>query len=139
MPEDPSPHNAFIFIGSLLRLAKQAIQAVLRGCPAYPMWRERWSRAARARSSAREGKGLTALPLGSLHIAQRMHLYPTPTGHEPLGVQLMSDFAHISLLDVAMALELVGFALILVCVLTPLALCVLMPASTTALSLAVVL
>jgi uncharacterized membrane protein YphA (DoxX/SURF4 family) len=68
-----------------------------------------------------------------------LHLYPMPTGDEPLGAQLMAAFVHSKLLDVAMAMELVAGALILCGVLTPVALCVLMPVSTCAVYWAVVL
>ena len=60
-------------------------------------------------------------------------LYPEPTGHAPLAAQLMGAFIHSGLLNVAMAMQLAGGALILAGVLAPLALCVLMPVSTCAL------
>jgi uncharacterized membrane protein YphA (DoxX/SURF4 family) len=66
-------------------------------------------------------------------------LYPMPTGHEPLAVQLMAAFVHSGLLDVAMIIELVTGALILVGALVPVALCVVMPVSTCALYWAVIL
>ena len=68
-----------------------------------------------------------------------LHLYPTPTGHEPLAVQLMDAFVHSRLYDVAMVIQLVAGALILAGVLVPVALCVLMPVSTCAVYWAVVL
>ncbi len=68
-----------------------------------------------------------------------LHLYPTPMGHEPLGMQLMAAFVHSKLYDVAMAMELVAGALILAGVVTPVALCVLMPVSTCAVYWSVVL
>lgn len=60
-------------------------------------------------------------------------LWPAPTGHEPLAMQLMAAFLNSGLFDVAMAIELVTGALILAGLLVPLALCVLMPVSTCAL------
>jgi hypothetical protein len=60
-------------------------------------------------------------------------LWPMPTGHEPLAVQLMSAFVHSRLFDVAMAIELVAGALILTGFFVPVALCVVMPVSTCAL------
>lgn len=60
-------------------------------------------------------------------------LWPEPTGHEPLAVQLMAAFMHSGLLDVAMAIELAAGALILTGLLVPVALCVVMPVSTCAL------
>jgi uncharacterized membrane protein YhaH (DUF805 family) len=59
--------------------------------------------------------------------------WPTPTGHEPLAIQLMSALVHSRLLDVAMAIQLVTGALLLAGVLVPVALCVVMPVSTCAL------
>ena len=66
-------------------------------------------------------------------------LWPMPTGHEPLAVQLMSALVHSRLFDVAMAIELVTGALILAGFFVPLALCVVMPVSTCALYWAVIL
>ncbi len=66
-------------------------------------------------------------------------LWPIPTGHEPLAVQLMSAFVHSRLFDVAMAIELVTGALILTGFFVPVALCVVMPVSTCALYWSVVL
>jgi hypothetical protein len=65
--------------------------------------------------------------------------WPTPTGHEPLAIQLMAAFLHSRLFDVAMAIELVAGALILAGWLVPLALCVVMPVSTCALFWAAIL
>jgi uncharacterized membrane protein YphA (DoxX/SURF4 family) len=59
-------------------------------------------------------------------------LYPLPTGHEPLAVQLMTALVHSRLLDVVVAIELVTGALVLIGVLVPLALCVVMPLSVCA-------
>jgi putative oxidoreductase len=59
-------------------------------------------------------------------------LYPMPTGHEPLAVQLMTALVHSHLIDVVMAIELVTGALILAGVFVPLALCVVMPISVCA-------
>jgi uncharacterized membrane protein YhaH (DUF805 family) len=60
-------------------------------------------------------------------------LWPVPTGHEPLAVQLMDAFIHSGLFNVAMTIELVAGALILAGFFVPVALCVVMPVSTCAL------
>jgi hypothetical protein len=60
-------------------------------------------------------------------------LWPMPTGHEPLAIQLMSALVHSRLFDVAMAIQLVTGALILTGFFVPVALCVVMPVSTCAL------
>jgi uncharacterized membrane protein YhaH (DUF805 family) len=60
-------------------------------------------------------------------------LWPVPTGHEPLAIQLMNALVHSRLLDVAMAIQLITGALILTGFFVPVALCVLMPVSTCAL------
>jgi uncharacterized membrane protein YphA (DoxX/SURF4 family) len=60
-------------------------------------------------------------------------LWPEPTGHEPLAVQLMNALVHSRLIDVVMTIELVTGALILAGFFVPLALCVVMPISTCAL------
>ncbi len=62
-----------------------------------------------------------------------LSLWPVPTGHEPLAVQLMSALVHSRLFDVAMAIQLVAGALILTGFFVPVALCVVMPVSTCAL------
>ncbi len=59
--------------------------------------------------------------------------WPTPTGHEPLAVQLMAALVHSRLFDVAMAIQLITGALILTGLFVPVALCVVMPVSTCAL------
>jgi uncharacterized membrane protein YphA (DoxX/SURF4 family) len=59
-------------------------------------------------------------------------LYPLPTGHEPLAMQLMNGMMHSHLLDVVMGIELVTGALILIGVFVPAALCVVMPLSVCA-------
>jgi uncharacterized membrane protein YhaH (DUF805 family) len=66
-------------------------------------------------------------------------LWPVPSGHEPLAIQLMSALVHSSLLDVAMAIQLITGALILAGFFVPLALCVVMPISTCALYWSVIL
>jgi uncharacterized membrane protein YhaH (DUF805 family) len=68
-----------------------------------------------------------------------LSLWPLPTGHEPLAIQLMSALVHSRLIDVAMAIQLVSGALILGGRLVPLALCVVMPVSTCAVYWAVIL
>jgi uncharacterized membrane protein YhaH (DUF805 family) len=60
-------------------------------------------------------------------------LWATPTGHEPLAIQLMAALVHSRLFDVAMAIQLVTGALILTGFFVPVALCVVMPISTCAL------
>ncbi len=66
-------------------------------------------------------------------------LWPVPTGHEPLAIQLMDALAHSGLLGVAMMIQLLTGALILAGLFVPVALCVVMPVSTCALYWAVVL
>ena len=62
-----------------------------------------------------------------------LSLWPMPTGHEPLAIQLMSALVHSRLIDVAMTIQLVTGALILTGFFVPVALCVVMPISTCAL------
>jgi uncharacterized membrane protein YphA (DoxX/SURF4 family) len=59
-------------------------------------------------------------------------LYPEPAGSVALAVQLMDALVHSGLMDVAMAIELVAGALILIGVFTPAALAVVMPISICA-------
>ncbi len=66
-------------------------------------------------------------------------LWPMPTGHEPLAIQLMNAFLHSGLLGVAMTIELLTGVSILVGLFVPVALCVVMPVSTCALYWAAVL
>jgi uncharacterized membrane protein YhaH (DUF805 family) len=66
-------------------------------------------------------------------------LWPTPTGQEPLAIQLMNALVHSGLLDIAMAIQMVAGALILAGFFIPIALCVVMPISTCALYWSVVL
>ena len=68
-----------------------------------------------------------------------LHLYPEPTGHEPLAMQLMAALVHSHLLDVAMIIQLAAGALILTGFFVPVALCVAAPISTCAAFWAVVL
>ncbi|HEY5410215.1 MAG TPA: DoxX family membrane protein [Caulobacteraceae bacterium] len=68
-----------------------------------------------------------------------LHLYAEPVGHTPLAIQLMTALEDGWMLDVAMVIELVTGALILVGVLAPLALCVVMPISVCAAFWAVIL
>ena len=75
--------------------------------------------------------GLWMLANGANHFF--FALWPEPTGHEPLAVQLMDALVHSRLLDVVMAIELVTGALILANLFVPVALCVVMPISTCAL------
>ena len=65
--------------------------------------------------------------------------YPAPSGTGPLAVQLMGALVHIGLLDVAMGIQLVTGALILVGVFVPAALCVVMPITVCAAYWAVIL
>jgi uncharacterized membrane protein YhaH (DUF805 family) len=60
-------------------------------------------------------------------------LWHTPTGHEPLAIQLMAALVHSRLLDVVMAIELITGAFVLSGFFVPVALCVVMPVSTCAL------
>jgi hypothetical protein len=69
-------------------------------------------------------------------------LYPLvamPEGAQPLAAQLLAAFGNSRLLDVAMALELAGGALLLAGVFVPFALALLMPLSTCALYWALLL
>ena len=66
-------------------------------------------------------------------------LYPEPTGHEPLAVQLMAALVHSRLFDVAMTIQLVTGALILTGFFVPVALCVVAPISICAVYWSVVL
>jgi uncharacterized membrane protein YhaH (DUF805 family) len=68
-----------------------------------------------------------------------LSLWPTPVGNEPLAIQLMDALVHSRLIDVAMAIQLVAGALILVGALVPAALCLLMPISVCALFWGVIL
>ncbi len=68
-----------------------------------------------------------------------LSLWPMPTGHEPLAIQLMTALAHSQLFDVAMAIQLVTGALILTGFFVPVALCAVMPISTCALYWSVIL
>jgi uncharacterized membrane protein YhaH (DUF805 family) len=56
-------------------------------------------------------------------------LYPMPTAHTPLAMQLLSGVVNSHLLDVVVGIQLVTGALILVGVFVPAALCVVMPLS----------
>ena len=60
-------------------------------------------------------------------------LWPTPTGQEPLSMELMSALVNSHLLDVCMLIELVAGALILLGYFVPAALCAVMAVSTCAL------
>jgi uncharacterized membrane protein YhaH (DUF805 family) len=66
-------------------------------------------------------------------------LWPMPTGHEPLAIQLMTALVHSGLFGVVMAIQLVTGALILTGLFVPVALCVVMPVSTCALYWSVIL
>lgn len=66
-------------------------------------------------------------------------LWPEPSGHTPLAAQLMNALLNSGLFNVAMGIELVAGALLLLGRFTPAALCVLMPVSTCALYWAVAL
>jgi uncharacterized membrane protein YhaH (DUF805 family) len=68
-----------------------------------------------------------------------LSLWPMPTGHEPLAIQLMAALMHSGLLGVAMTIQLVTGALILAGLLVPVALCVVMPILTCALYWSVIL
>jgi uncharacterized membrane protein YhaH (DUF805 family)/uncharacterized membrane protein YphA (DoxX/SURF4 family) len=60
-------------------------------------------------------------------------LWSLPAGHEPLAIQLMDALVHSRLFDVAMTIQLIAGALLLLGLFVPLALCLLMPISTCAL------
>jgi len=68
-----------------------------------------------------------------------LSFWAAPSGQEPLAMQLMSSLMNSRLLDVAMAMQMIGGALILAGLFVPLALCALMPISTCALFWAVIL
>jgi uncharacterized membrane protein YhaH (DUF805 family) len=80
--------------------------------------------------------GAWMLLYGAAHFFALVH---APTGHEPLAIQLMAALVHSRLFDVAMAIQMVTGALILIGVLVPVALCVVMPVSTCALYWSVIL
>jgi hypothetical protein len=81
--------------------------------------------------------GVWLLANGLNHFAYP--LWTIPAGNEPLATQLMAAFSHSGLFSVAMLIQLLGGALILVGVFVPAALCVVMPVSTCALYWSVVL
>lgn len=66
-------------------------------------------------------------------------LYPDPSGHTPLAVELMTGLSHSHLFDVAMAIQLVTGALIVTGAFVPLALCVAIPVNVCAAYWAVIL
>lgn len=68
-----------------------------------------------------------------------LSLWAPPSGSEPLAAQLMTALANSRLLDVAMTVQLVTGALILLGIFVPIALCALMPITTCALFWALVL
>jgi uncharacterized membrane protein YhaH (DUF805 family) len=73
---------------------------------------------------------------GLIHF---LGIHPMPAGATPLAAQLMRALINSELIDVVMAIELVGGALILAGLFVPVALCVLMPVSICAAYWAVVL
>jgi uncharacterized membrane protein YphA (DoxX/SURF4 family) len=66
-------------------------------------------------------------------------LWTVPAGHTTAATQLMAAFAHSGLFSVAMLIELLGGALLILGVFTPAALALIMPVSTCALYWSVVL
>jgi uncharacterized membrane protein YphA (DoxX/SURF4 family) len=68
-----------------------------------------------------------------------LHVYPEPVGHTPLAIQLMKALNDGWMLDVAMVIQLVTGAMILLGVFVPVALCVVMPISVCAAFWAVIL
>lgn len=68
-----------------------------------------------------------------------LSLWATPTSTDPLALQLMTALMNSRLLDVAMAMQLVGGALILAGICVPAVLALLMPITTCALFWAVIL
>ena len=87
--------------------------------------------------TARLSFGLWMLANGINHFF--FPLYPAPAGQEALALQLMQALENSRLLDVAMAIQLVGGALILAGFFVPLALCVVMPITACAVYWAVIL
>lgn len=81
--------------------------------------------------------GAWMLASGANHFL--VSLWPEPTGHEPLAVQLMAALMHSRLYDVAMVIQLVTGVLILAGVLVPVAACVVAPISVCAAYWAVIL
>ena len=67
------------------------------------------------------------------------HFFAEPVGHQPLSIQLMTALRDGWMLDVAMIIQIVTGALILVGVMVPVALCVVMPISVCAAFWAVIL
>lgn len=61
-----------------------------------------------------------------------LHLYAEPVGHTPLAIKLMTGLRDGWMLDVAMVIQLVTGALILLDLMVPVALCVVMPISVCA-------
>ena len=74
--------------------------------------------------------GLWMLASGANHFF--FTLWPEPTGHEPLGIQLMTGLRDGWMLDVAMVIQLVTGAVILSGFFVPVALVVVMPISVCA-------
>jgi uncharacterized membrane protein YphA (DoxX/SURF4 family) len=68
-----------------------------------------------------------------------LHLYAEPVGHQPLSIQLMTAFRDGWMLDVAMVIETITGAMILIGVMVPVALCVVMPVSVCGAYWAVIL
>lgn len=66
-------------------------------------------------------------------------LWADPVGSRPLAIQLMDAFVNSGLMEIAMVIQLVTGALILLGRFTPAALCMLMPVSTCALYWSMVL
>src|SRR5262249_39978900 len=60
-------------------------------------------------------------------------LWTMPTGHQPLAAELMGAFEHSGLMSVAMLIQLLTGAFIVMGVFTPAALCVVLPTSLCAL------
>lgn len=89
------------------------------------------------RPAARVAFGAWMLANGANHLF--LGLWPEPVGHTPLASQLMNALLHSGLYDIAMVIELVAGALVLLGRFTPAALCLLMPVSTCALYWALIL
>ena len=81
--------------------------------------------------------GAVMLLNGANHLF--LHLYPEPVGHTPLAIQLMTALKDGWMLDVAMVIQLVTGAFILIGVFVPAALCIVMPISVCAAFWAVIL
>jgi uncharacterized membrane protein YphA (DoxX/SURF4 family) len=98
----------------------------------------------RAEASHKQPAFIGRVVLGAWMLANGLnffflHVWATPTSSDPLALQLMTALTNSRLLDVAMAMELLFGALILLGIWVPAMLSLLMPITTCALYWAVVL